>query len=343
MTNDKLKIKNDGGIVLVTGGAGYIGSVLVEELVRQGKSVRVFDKLYFGDQALNEVKSKIEIIQGDVRVFPEEVLNDVSSVIHLGSLSNDPTADFDPKANKEINFEGTMRVGEACKKKGIQKMTFASSAAVIGFHVDDIANEEFEPNPQSEYAQSKLDAENGLISLVSDKFSPVIIRQATVIGFSPRMRWDLVVNTMTKDAFSKNKISVFCAGDNWRPLVHVKDVVDAHLACLEVDLKKVAGQIFNLVHKNYQILDLGKEVHAILKSYLPVSLDIQKGDKESRSYRISSNKIKKLVGFEAKRTVEAATMEIYNLLKAGKYTDFSNPIYYNIAWMKKLVEAGKKI
>lgn len=324
-------------VILVTGGAGYIGAVLVHELVDKGEKVRVFDKLYFGDQPLEDIKDKIELIQGDVRQFPDSVLDNVKAVIHLGSLSNDPTAEFDPKANHEINFEGTMRVASACKRLNVPRFTFASSAAVIGFHVDAIADENFTPNPQSEYAQSKLDAENGVKSLASDKFCPVIFRQATVFGFSPRMRWDLVVNTMAKDAFSKGKIFVYCAGDNWRPLVHVKDVALAHIKALDASEEKVRGQIFNLVHKNYRILELGHWVREILKKIIPVDVDVLFGSKESRSYRISSDKIKKVLDFEALYSVENAVIEIYGILHSGRFTDFQNPIYYNIDWMKLLV------
>lgn len=330
-------------IILVTGGAGYIGAVLVGELLARGEKVRVFDKLYFGAEPLEDVKDKIEFIQGDVRQFPESVLDNVKAVVHLGSLSNDPTAEFDPKANHEINFEGTMRVAEACKKKGVERFTFASSAAVIGFHVDSVASEEFPANPQSEYAQSKLDAENGLRSLVSDKFCPVIFRQATVFGFSPRMRWDLVVNTMTKDSFSKKEIFVYCAGDNWRPLVHVKDVALAHIEAINAPADKVRGQIFNLVHKNYQILELGHRVKDILKKYIDVRVEVLFGAKESRSYRITGEKLKDILGFVAKHSVEDAVSEIYNLLTSGRYTDFQNPVYYNIDWMKLLVEMENKL
>ncbi|OGC22159.1 hypothetical protein A3J90_02205 [candidate division WOR-1 bacterium RIFOXYC2_FULL_37_10] len=330
-------------VILVTGGAGYIGAVLVRELLAKGEKVRVFDKLYFGSASLESVKAQIDLIQGDVRHFPASALDNVKAVIHLGSLSNDPTAEFDPKANKEINFEGTMRVAEACKKKGVPRFTFASSAAIIGFHVDTIADENYTPNPQSEYAQSKLDAENGLLSLVSDKFSPVIFRQATVFGFSPRMRWDLVVNTMTKDAFSKGNIFVYCAGDNWRPLVHVKDIALAHIEAIMAPKDKVKGEIFNLVHKNYRILELGHWVREILKEKAPVNVEVLFGSKEARSYRISGEKLKQNLGFEAKHSVEEAVIEIYNILHSGKFVDFQNPIYYNIEWMKLLVDMEQKL
>ncbi len=330
-------------IILVTGGAGYIGSVLVRKLVEHREKVRVFDKLYFGDSALGEIKNKIELIPGDVRQFNPDLLDGVKAVVHMGSLSNDPTAEFDPKANKEINFEGSMRVAEACKKKGVKKFTFASSCAVYGFHVDSIADENFPTNPQSEYSQSKLDAENGLKSLADTNFCPVIFRQATVFGFSPRMRWDLVVNTMSMDAFDKGKIHIYCAGDNWRPLVDVRDVADAHIAALKAHDGKVRGEIFNLVRRNFKILELGHWIQAVLKTYKKIEVDVLFGTKESRSYRVSGEKLKRTLGFSPKVTVESAAKEIWEILRSGKYTDFSNPIYYNIEWMKLLVDMEQKL
>ena len=330
-------------IILVTGGGGYIGSVLVKKLVEHGEKVRVFDKFYFGDSGLNDVKDKIELIAGDVREFNPDLLNGVKGVMHLGSLSNDPTAEFDPRANHQINFEGTMRVAEACRKKGVKKFTFASSCAIYGFHVDGVADESFPSNPQSEYSQSKLDAENGLRSLAGKDFCPVIFRQATVYGFSERMRWDLVVNTMTMDAFDKGRIHVYCAGDNWRPLVDVKDVADAHILAMRAPENRVSGEIFNLVHKNYRILELGHWIREILKPLRKIEVEVLFGTKESRSYRVSGEKVKKILGFESKHSVDDAVKEIWEILRSGRFTDFSNPIYYNIEWMKLLVEMEQKL
>jgi len=330
-------------IVLVTGGAGYIGSVLVRELLKKGEKVRVYDKLYFGKDSLSDIKDRVEIIQGDVRQFDEKALDGVKAVMHLGSLSNDPTAEFDPKANKQINFEGTMRVAEACKKKGVKRFTFASSCAVIGFHVNDIADEEYPTNPQSEYAASKLDAEKGLKSLVDDKFCPVIFRQATVYGFSPRMRYDLVVNTMVKDAYDKGQIFVYHSGEMWRPLIDLRDVSRAHIEAMNAPEEKVKGQIFNLVFKNFNISELAHWIHEILKDLKKVKVEVLHGTKESRSYRVNGDKIKNVLGFEPKVSVADAAKEIFGILKSGKYTDFSNPIYYNIDWMKLLVDMEKKL
>jgi len=334
-------VKKKGRTILVTGGAGYIGSVLVRELLKEGYSVRVFDTLYFGKRSLSEIEDKIEIVQGDVRDFPAGALKGVSAVIHMGSLSNDPVADFDPKTNYEINCEGTKRVAEACKKAGIGRMTFASSAAVYGFHLDGIADEGFMTNPQSGYARSKLDAEEELLKMTGDDFCPVVLRQATVYGLSGRMRWDLVVNTMTKDAFSKGKISVFCEGDNWRPLVSVKDVARAHIKCIEAPGSMVRGQIFNLVCENLMILELAGLMKAYFNKDRKIEVDILPGAKESRSYRISGEKIKKVLGFEPKIGIGDAVNEICCALRQGQFTDFSNPVYYNIEWMKLLAERAK--
>ena len=324
--------------IMVTGGAGYIGSVLVRELLKQGYGVRVFDSLIFGQGALSGIEDRIEILKGDVREFPVEALKGISAVVHLGSLSNDPTAEFDPKANHEINCEGTKRVAEACKEAGVKRMTFASSAAVYGFHVGNIADEGSKTNPQSEYAQSKLDAEEALIKMSDDAFCPVIIRQATVCGLSARMRWDLVVNTMTKDAFSKKKLTVFCEGENWRPLISVKDVAMAHIKCIEAPQTKVCGQIFNLVYENLMILELAGLMKGYLDKKQKIQVEVLSGAKESRSYRISGEKIKRVLGFEPTYGIEDAANEIYSALQRGNYTDFDNPIYYNIAWMKLLAD-----
>jgi nucleoside-diphosphate-sugar epimerase len=330
-------------VVLVTGGAGYIGSVLVRELLKKGEKVRVYDKLYFGDDALSDIKDRIELIQGDVRQFDPGVLDGVKAVMHLGSLSNDPTAEFDPKANHEINFEGTMRVAEACKKKGVKRFTFASSCAIIGFHVDEIADENFTPNPQSEYAQSKLDAENGLKSLVDDSFCPVIFRQATVYGFSPRMRYDLVVNTMTKDAYQKGEIFVYSAGEMWRPLVDVKDICRAHILGAGASEDKVRGQIFNVVNKNYKILELAHRIRDGLNELKQVKVEVLLGTKETRSYKVSGEKTKKVLGFTPNVSVKDSSTEIFNILRSGKYTDFSNPVYYNIDWMRLLSDMEQRL
>ncbi len=330
-------------MILVTGGAGYIGSVLVLELLKRGKEVRVYDKLYFDSNGLNSCRNKIDLVQGDVRSFDDSVLEGVGGVIHLGSLSNDPTADFDPKANWDINYEGTMRVAEACKRKGVTRLTLASTCAITGFHIEGVADEETPANPQSEYARSKLEAEKGLLHLADKSFCPVILRQATVGGFSPRMRWDLVVNTFAKDAYERGRLTVFHGGDAWRPLVDIEDVAKAHILCLEAPEEKVRGQIFNVVHSNFRILELAHRVKEALRHFNNVEVDVNFGTEESRSYRVSGEKLRKVLGFQPSVTVDETARKIYNILATGKYIDFYNPKYYNIEWMKLLVDMEQRL
>jgi len=333
---------------LVTGGAGYIGSVLTGMLLAREDKVRVYDKLYFDEKPLDSLKKKyghkLEIIQGDVRNFDDSVLEGINAVIHLGALSNDPTADFDPKATVEINFNGTVNVAEACKRKGIRRFSFASTAAVYGFHVGTVADEEFPTNPQSEYAKSRLCSDIELMKMADDNFFPVSFRQATVYGASPRWRYDLAVNTFTRDAFSKGVLTVLAGGMAWRPFVNIKDVANAHILAVTCPGNKIrGGQIFNLVYDNFQIVDLAHRVKFILKDKKHVNVEVDYSDSESRSYRMSGEKLKKMLGFVPEVSIEESVLYMYSLLEKGLYTDVDNPYYYNMSWMELLIDMEKRL
>jgi len=333
---------------LVTGGAGYIGSVLVGMLLLREDKVRVFDKLYFDEKPLEDLKKryghKLEIIQGDVRNFHEDILDGIEAVVHLGALSNDPTADFDPKATVDINFKGTINVAEACKKKGIKRFSFASSAAVYGFHVDSVADEEFIASPQSEYAKSRLDSDIALMKMADEKFFPVSFRQATVYGASPRWRYDLAVNTFTRDAFSKGVLRVDAGGMAWRPFVDVSDVAKAHILAVTCPENKISGgQIFNLVFDNFQILDLAHRVKFILKNKKHIEVEVDYTTKEARSYRMTGEKLKRILGFVPEVSVEDSVIHMYGLLEKGMYIDINNPYYYNMPWMLLLLDMEKRL
>jgi nucleoside-diphosphate-sugar epimerase len=194
--------------ILVTGGGGYIGSVLVPMLLGRGYQVRVFDRLYFGEAPLDGVRHRIELILGDIRHLDPAVLEGVDAVIHLASLSNDPTGFFSRDATHSVNYEGSIKLARACRESGISRFTFASSCSVYGFHPESILTEVDEASPQSEYARSKLDADIELQKMADGSFCPVILRQATVFGFSPRMRWDLVVNAFVMHAFKGGALEV---------------------------------------------------------------------------------------------------------------------------------------
>ncbi len=330
--------------VLVTGGCGYIGSVLVPMLLQRGYEVRVFDKLYFGEEPLKGVLDKVELVPGDVRDFDPVILDGIDGVIHLGSLSNDPTAAFDPDATRTINYEGTMKLARACKERGIQKFTFASTCAVYGFHLDGIADETFPTNPQSDYARSKLDVDLELQRMADERFCPVVLRQATVFGFSPRMRWDIVINAFCMHAFKTGRLDVWFGGEAWRPVVHVRDTAEAHIVCLEADPEKVRGEIFNLVYKNYRILELAHRVRrALAEMGVHVDVDVNYDQVDNRSYRTSGDKITRVLGFAPRVSVEEGVREIVEVLRSGQYRDFDHPVYYNMRWMKLLVEIEERL
>lgn len=332
------------GKVLVTGGCGYIGSVLVPMLLERGYDVRVFDKLYFGDEALASVRDHIELIPGDVRSLDESVLDGIDSVIHLGSLSNDPTADFDPTATRSINYEGTMTLARASRRHGISRFTFASTCAVYGFYLDDLVDETFPTNPQSHYAKSKLDVEIELQKMANTDFCPVTLRQATVFGLSPRMRWDTVVNAFVMHSFKSDELEVWFGGEVWRPVVHVRDTAEAHIRCIEADADKVRGEVFNLVHKNYRILELAYDARkALAEIGISVGLNINRDQVDTRSYRTSGEKITRVLGFTPSISVSEGVKEIAEVLRKGRYRDFEHPIYYNMRWMKLLVDIEDRL
>jgi nucleoside-diphosphate-sugar epimerase len=330
--------------ILVTGGCGYIGSVLVPVLVGRGYTIRVFDKLYFGDETLGNVRKEIELIPGDVRNFKPEILDGIDSVIHLGSLSNDPTAEFHPRAAHSINYTGTIKLARACKERGIEKFIFASSCAVYGFRLDEPVDENSPVDPQSEYAKSKADVDRKLQSMADSEFCPVSLRQATVYGFSPRMRWDIVVNAFVMHAFQSGRLDVWFGGDAWRPLVHVRDTTEAHICCLEADPDKVRGEIFNLVSENYRILELAQDVKKALADMgISVEIDVNYDEVDNRSYVVNGDKIATTLEYTPKVTVGEGVKEIAGILREGKYRNFDHPIYYNMPWMKLLIDVEERL
>lgn len=328
-------------MILVTGGGGYLGAVTVQELLDKGFAVRVLDKFLFGDLPLAPVRSRIECVQGDILDMDEALLDGVSGVIHLGGLSNDPTAEFNPQANHRLNTVATQQIAEACKRKGVKRFIFASSCSVYdkGMMAEDVMQDEDSPvEPRAAYATSKHAAEQILLGMADANFQPTLLRQGTVYGWSPRMRYDLVVNTFVKAAFETGTLTVHCGGEMWRPLVDVTDVAKCYLACLQADVADVGGQVFNLSHKNYRILELAHWVKKALKGIREVDIEVEYGSRTARDYRVSTRKIERVLGFRPVRTVEDAAREMAEKVRAGVNADFANPKYYNIKWLELLVE-----
>jgi len=335
-------------MILVTGGAGYIGSVLLRKLLEKGERVRVLDTMFFTDIGIKEIMDKVEIVQKDIRDVDESVLDGVDSVIHLAGLSNDPTAEYNPVANEEMNTVATEKLAKLCKKVGVRRLVFASSASIydLGFFApDDIKTEDSPVEPRAAYAVSKFKAERVLLELMDENFSPVILRQGTVFGFSPRMRYDLVVNTFVKDALTKGRLRLNCGGEMWRPLVHVNDAANAFILLSEAVEKDVKGQIFNLCYRNFRISELALRVKTTLFEHFGIEVDIEAdySSFKTRSYRMSNEKLKKTLGYVPETTVEDAVVDMVKKIEEYRYDDFLNPIYYNIKWMTMLDEMSKTI
>src|SRR3989338_4831156 len=307
--------------ILVTGGAGYIGSVLVRKLLERGYKVRIFDKLYFGKGPIEELlkNENLELIVGDIiniNSFPN-LMDDIEAVIHLAAFSNDPTADLDPKDTLEVNYEATKKLGEISKEKKIKRFIYASSCSVYGIGVNDKLTEESIKKPVSLYAETKLMSENALLSMMDENFSPCFLRKATIFGLSPRMRFDLVINTLTKSAVIKKKINVFGGGKQWRPLLHVEDAADAYINILEAPIEKIKGQAFNVGSDdlNYQMEPLARCVEKCIPG---TEVDIVLDDPDKRSYNVSFDKIVNVLNFKTKKTVEFGIREIADAITVQK-------------------------
>jgi len=328
-------------MILVTGGAGYIGCVAVRQLLDKGEAVRVFDKLYFGDHGLADVADKIDLVQGDIRDFDPAVLDGCNAVIHLAGLSNDPTAEFNPKANHEINATGTEIVAKACKARGISRFVFASTCSIydLGFYAPDfVRDEESEVQPRAAYAVSNYDAERSLLGMADASFAPVILRQGTVYGWSPRMRYDLVVNTFVRDALTKGVLSVHAGGEMWRPLVDVSDVARVYIACVEAPAVTVRGRVFNVVEKNYRVLELAHWVREAMKPLKKVEIDVDYSTYKTRSYRVSGKRIEVELGFRPLVGVKESVERMVKAIQQSGHDDLFHPRYYNIGWMTLLQE-----
>ena len=234
--------------VLVTGGAGYIGAELVRALLARGDRVRVVDRLFFGAQSLAELGA-VETIAGDLRDWDDAWLEGIDGVSHLAGLSNDPTAEYSPEANWQMNAIATERLAAACKRQGVPRLVFGSSASIYDGIGPGMYDERTPVSPRGAYSISKKYAEEKLIEAADERFTPVILRQGTVYGYSARMRFDLVVNTFIKDALTYGKLFLHGGGWQWRPLVDVSDVGRAHLASLDAPRELVHGEIFNVMQE----------------------------------------------------------------------------------------------
>lgn len=325
--------------VLVTGGGGYIGSVLVPRLLKEGYKVKVLDRFFFGKETLNSViKNKnLKLIQDDTRWFDPKILKNVDVVMDLAALSNDPAGELNPKMTMEINHKGRARVAKLSKENGVKRYILASSCSIYGFK-DGQLDESSPINPLTSYAKANRKAEISAKKLADDKFTATMLRFATVFGLSTRMRFDLAVNGMVLGFYKNKKIPIMRDGRQWRPFIHVKDVAEAYVTTIKAQKDKINGEIFNVGNnnQNYQIIKLAKEVANAMS--IPFKKEWY-GDPDTRSYEINFDKVKKTLGFQTKFSVSYGAKEVQNALKNGKTTDSLKT--KTVEWYKYLLDAQK--
>lgn len=337
------------GNVLLVGGAGYLGSVLAHELVERGYAVRVVDRLYFGDQGLADIRDRVHLVVADMRSLPRDVLDDVETVINVGGLSNDPTAEYNPRANYEMNVTAGLSLANMAQARGVGRYIYASSCSIYDRGVaeeerDVMLDETAAVNPQAAYSASKYAAESALLPLASSTFCVSVLRMGTLFGFSPRMRYDLVVNTFVKDAMQKGLVALHYGGEMWRPLADVRDAARAYVALAQADAATINGQIFNLVYRNFRISELALRVRKTLVE-CGVKCDIRPEYtyRGVRNYRVSGKKLQRSLDFDPTVSIEESVQTMIESIQRYKYTDFDNPRYYNIRWMQLLEEAQRTV
>ena len=337
--------------VLVTGGAGYIGVVLCRQLLEAGHAVVVLDRLFWGRKPLEGLD--VAIVPGDLRAFDDAWLDGIDAVCHLGGLSNDPTAEYNTEANWQMNAVATERLVAACKSRGIGRFTFASSASIYDSEASSreltrspvMCDETTVVAPRGAYSLSKKFAEDVILREADDAFAPVVFRQGTVYGYSPRMRFDLVVNTFLKDAIVLRRLYVHGGGWMWRPLVDVEDVAAVHVAALAAPLDTIRGQIFNVLEENYQIRQLAMLVAGSLSLLAdPIRVDLKEAPLPSlvRNYRMSNAKLSKALGFTPSRTVLESIQAMIARLPLDRFEEFVDPRCYNVRWMSLLEEIHRE-
>lgn len=328
--------------ILVTGGGGYIGSVLATKLVDRGYRVRVLDRFYWGIAPLSHLADRVEFVVGDVRSIGPEVLRGIDGVVHLAGLSNDPTAEYNPEANWQMNAVATERLADLCLRQGIRRVTYGSSCSIYdGLEGDEPFDETAPVKPRGAYSTSKFYGEEVLLDRVGLGLEPVVFRQGTVFGPSTRMRFDLVVNTFVKDALTSGKLFLHGGGWMWRPLVDVSDVAEAHIRCLEASTDAVAGEIFNVVLGNYQVRQLAMLVAGSLKLRgIDVQLESVPAPPLVRNYRCTNYKLREHIGFEPRVSILESIESILELIESGKLRNLLHPRFYNIDWMTLLEEVA---
>jgi nucleoside-diphosphate-sugar epimerase len=329
--------------VLVTGGAGYVGAVLVPQLLAKGYRVKVLDLYMYGDDVLEPVRDNpnLEQIKGDIRdhALLRESLRGVDSVIHLACISNDPSFELNPDLSRSINYDAFGPLVRISKESGVGRFVYASTSSVYGVSEAENVTEEHPLVPITDYNKYKGLCEPILLERQSPDFTTVVIRPATICGYSPRQRLDLAVNILTNHAVNLGRINVF-GGEQMRPNIHINDVVDLYLMLLEVPDRRIAGKTFNAGYENHKIKEIAQIVQAVVQERVNGREEVEvvtTPTDDRRSYHISSEKIKRELGFVPRHAIEDGVCELVAAFQTGK---IPNPLtdmrYYNIKTMQRI-------
>ena len=329
--------------ILVTGGAGYVGSVLVPRLLAAGQTVTVLDLYLFGHDVLDAVAGHPQLIQinGDIRhpAVVEKAVAGCDTVIHLACISNDPSFELDPALGKSINYDAFRPLVRAAKDAGVDRFVYASSSSVYGIKDEPEVTEDLPLDPLTDYSKYKAMCENVLNEEREPGFSTLIIRPATVCGYSPRQRLDVIVNILTNHAVVKRKIKVF-GGEQSRPNIHIDDMVRTYELAVTLPDEMVDGKVFNACYDNATVIELAETVREILstdnKLGGEIDMEVVPTD-DNRSYKISSRKIAEEWGFVANKTIADAVRDLIDAFKDGRLQNtMDDPVYYNIRTMQSL-------
>ena len=314
--------------IIIAGGAGYIGSALIPKLLDRGYEVDVIDLLWFG----NNLPKKATIIQKDIFKLGEPDLKGYEQVIFLAGLSNDPMAEFSPGKNFISNAAAPAYLAYLAKRAGVKRFIYAGSCSVYGYTVNDLYDESCPAVSHYPYGISKLQGEQAAMYLCEDKFSVICFRQGTVCGYSPRMRLDLVINTMFKNAMQTKGITVNNPAI-WRPILSTQDAVSAYIRAVEAN-SEISG-IFNVASGNYTLGELGDVVRNCIEEELHVEIGLTiKHMHDLRNYKVSIEKAKNVLSFKPRHDAESIVKEL--IANREKFKDYDNPMYYNIEVFKSL-------
>jgi nucleoside-diphosphate-sugar epimerase len=323
--------------VLVTGGAGYVGAVLTPKLLQAGYHVKVLDLYLYGEHVLDAVRDHpaLEQIKGDLRdrALLERIMPGCDAVLHLACISNDPSFELNPTLGKSINYDAFGPLVDIAKGSGVRRFVFASSSSVYGVKAEPNVTEEMALEPLTDYSKYKALCETVLLQKRAPGFAALVLRPATVCGYSPRLRLDLTVNILTNHAVNNRLIKVF-GGEQMRPNIHIEDMTDLYIQTLQWPDAAIDGKIFNAGYHNQRVREIAEIVRGVIGPDVQV---VTTPTDDNRSYHISSEKIKRDLGFEAQRSIANAVADLAAAFQAGSIPNsMTETRYYNIKRMQEV-------